>query len=271
MKIYSMLIAIIGFPLCVSAQLDSSGDNEQILQSHHPSLMITGRATVEVIPDLFEVTGIAFGETGNRLESLNVVSNQLAELRANLPSIKGLSSFEITTSNAIINTVRPNGCDNTSRSRRERPADCNPVAENVRIEFKITGQPVEAAGAVVAFASELDLERVTLSGFRVSDPSAAQSRAQALALKNAIGRASQLAEVSGGTLGPLLAISDQKNRRLRWDEFTGMDVLSELEMSEIAISDRFSPEATLFLRPEAQRFNGEIHAHFEITLPEASE
>lgn len=266
MKIVSMLIVVFIFPICIFAQSKTPEEHEPATQSHTPGLMITGRSIVEVMPDVFEVTGIALGEAETRSESLQVVSNQLSELRSNLPALEGLSMFEMTTSEALINSVRPNGCDETNRSRRERPEDCSPVAENVRVEFKITGHPVEAAGAVVAFASEMNLERVTLTGFQVSDPSAAQKRAQTLALKDAIDRATRLAEASGGTLGSILAMSDQKNRRLRWDEFIGESVLSELMLSDVAISDRRRPQVELFIQPEAQIFQGEIHAHFEIKL-----
>ena len=263
-----LIVVVIAFPSLVLAQASDSQESKSSEQNHTPGLMITGRSAVEVMPDLFEVTGHALGEAEERSEALELVSAQISELSAGLAALEGLSSFEVTTSEALINTVRPSGCDDSRRSRQERPADCSAVTENARIEIKIAGQPVEAAGAVVAFASELQLERVALTGFQVSDPSTAQKTAQALALQDAIDRASRLAEASGGTLGRLLAVSDQKNRRLRWDEFTGHNVSSELMLEEIAIADRFSPQVELLLLPEAHTFTGEIHAHFEIDFSE---
>ncbi|MGB0908352.1 MAG: SIMPL domain-containing protein [Maricaulaceae bacterium] len=211
MKYLGLMMA--GALLC-GCQVESTLHEDNI-----KTIAVTGVGEVQVMPDLFVVSGAIIKKN----ETSKTAMNEVAEV---VNSMQGFmsGSGELTQSDfnfASVNTVGVKDPDcllfneeadrtnNTLRKgeRRVKRKICNDVAQQSSLTFTFTGGPPEKAGFALSRFSESGAIRLKLDGYRVENLEEIELQAGELAVKNAREKADRIAAAAGTTVSGVLDLN----------------------------------------------------------------
>ena len=164
-------------------------------------IRVQGSAELERAAEIFRIT-VRIEERGpDRVAALAAASSKVDAIGDALGQLRGLSAFRITASDASTTRVRPRECQIGDAGFvtpvAERPEDCAPIESAAIATFTIEGEPAAAAGVVLSYLTDADVERASFEKFDVRDREAARLEVKQAALADAMTTARALAEQAG--------------------------------------------------------------------------
>ena len=166
-----------------------------------PTVSVTGEASVDVSPD---IATLSMGVTTQGKTATEAMSANSAQLTTVLDRLKaaGIAAQDLQTSNLSLN---PNwvGYDTGST-----PTIAGYTASNM---LNVRVRALDGLGAVLDAAITDGANTLNGLTFDVANPRPAMDRARSAAVADAVARATLLVTAAGGTLGPVLSISESSN------------------------------------------------------------
>ena len=177
------------------------------------TVQVTGTGTVETLPDI-ALLDLYFRGEGPTADAATtqIVAKQKA-VTEGLASLLG-SNNELTASNVTIIEARGSTCAD-ARGYGSQPrlstGDCAVTGFIATMQTRLKTRAVGKAATAAGLASRLGASDARVQGFALSDPNAAQAKANTAAIAVAAQRATALASGAGLRLGPIVTIRDQAN------------------------------------------------------------
>lgn len=228
-------------------------------ESDRPEILVTGKAEIAVLPDTFKIMGGLTSRGPSRADVLEELAKRIEDINETIPTLNGLETASVKTSEIAIYSIRPEGCDAEDNlsgySDEAYPKNCDPIEEYAGVTITIIGSPIQQAGNTLSLASELGFDQLEIDTFIVSDAMRHKNEAESLAIKDAIDRANRLAAASGTRVGEILAISDGNSRLQSWTEYS--EEVRERVLVTGSRTTRY-PNVTITLEPEPETFSAEV-------------
>lgn len=196
-----MLVAAMFFAAPISPAIAQSSTPER-------SIQVTGTAIVRTAPD---VATLGFWLRGEGATADAAATDLVARQKAVLSGLAGLlgAASEITTGNVVLIETRDRACDDNRGLPRLSQGACAVTGHIATMDGNVRTPAVDKAGTAVGLAARLGARDARLTGFQLSNPAEAMSRANAAAIRDARTRAEAVAAGAGVKLGPLLTVRDQ--------------------------------------------------------------
>lgn len=243
-RAFLALIMAYTMPVAGFAALASESDRPD-------TITILSKATIEVPPDIFIVSGNIFERAGSREAALQAASDTLETLKDEMRRLEGLEFARLNSDSAQIDPAYERGCETMARDERPREI-CEPVAYSVRIGLEMKAAPASEAGDAISLMTELGAKGARVDRYDLSDRESARRQALETAFEAARDQAEALAEATGRRLGEVHSVrySDpqvffQEQPFLRSDEVvvTGSrvrrpEVSLELEAAPTELSEQ---------------------------------
>ncbi|QQR89737.1 MAG: SIMPL domain-containing protein [Myxococcales bacterium] len=176
-------------------------------------LSVNGSARLTGKPDVARATiGVQVRATSVD-DAERLAKKQMTSI-VNAIKAKGVADRDLQTSNYSINFVqdsppRPEPGKETS-SKAELPTG-HYVVNN---QLDVSVRKLDTLGDVLAAATKAGANNIWGIRFELEDSAALEAKARAKAVQDAKEKAKALAELSGATLGPLLAVSESEADRI---------------------------------------------------------
>ncbi len=173
------------------------------------TVQVTGTGTVETLPDI-ALLDLYFRGEGPTADAATtqIVAKQKA-VTEGLASLLG-SNNELTASNVTIIEARSGTCaQGYGTQPRLSTGDCAVTGFIATMQTRVRTRAVEKAATAAGLASRLGASDARVQGFALSNPQAAQARANTAAIADATRRAAALASGAGLHLGPIVTMRDQ--------------------------------------------------------------
>ncbi|MFQ5563422.1 MAG: SIMPL domain-containing protein [Parvularculaceae bacterium] len=228
-------------------------------QDEPKQIIVDGEATIEVEPEIFNISGTIRARKDTARDALAEISERLARIRETLPNLEALEKLNIEASEAEIRPIQDAECVENSRYRFD--AMCPVTGYFGSIGLKIKGSPAQLSGQVLSLLSELGAESVSLNSYSVEDMDAAHSRALEAAVADAREKAAKIAGAANAVLvGPT---------RIQFGEgFGDQRVYARyapaLDQIVVTGSKVVQPEIDLDLDPQPISIASKVVAAFEI-------
>lgn len=189
-----LFAAAIAFPQLAAAQ-ESPRPNP-------PRIVVVGEGEAAIAPDMAILTLAVLREADTAREALDDANKAMAEVIASLKEA-GVEARDIQTSGVQIN---PKHVYPSSSGGDQQPRI---VGYQVSNNLTVRVRDVAALGAIIDRAVTLGVNQGGSITFANDDPSAATTEARKRAVRDAIERATTLAEAAGVGLGPIVELSEQ--------------------------------------------------------------
>lgn len=175
------------------------------------TIQVTGTAAVRTPPDLATLVAYLRGEGPTPDAATRDIAVKQRTVTEGVAGYLGLGG-EITTSEVVLIEARGPTCSGQSNygaQPRLSSGDCAVVGYIATMQMRVRTPAVEKAGTAAALAARLGASDARVQGFLLSDPQAAQARANAAAFEDARRRAAALASGARVRLGEITAVRDQ--------------------------------------------------------------
>jgi uncharacterized protein YggE len=196
----SLVLLVVGaFGFNLSSSSDTTGTGSNIVSQQNVGIWVTGTGKVTVVPDIAVINlGVNV-----RMETLAEAQQQAAESMAAIMAVLdsyNIDEKDIQTSNYYISPIWNWDKDNNQY------LDGYYVNNTVTVKVRNTDDTGKVIDDVVAAGGEYTV--INGISFTVNDTESYYTEARAKAMANAIAKATQLAELSGVTLGDPTYIYD---------------------------------------------------------------
>lgn len=175
------------------------------------TIQVTGTGTVETVPDVALLEIYLRGEGATPDAATKAIAAKQKAVTSEMAALLG-SDSEITTSNVTIIEARSGVCAD-ARGYGSQPrissGDCAVIGYIATIQTSVRTRSVANAATAAGLASRLGASDARVQGFALSNPQAAQDRANAAAVQDARRRAAALAQGAGLHLGAIVTVRDQ--------------------------------------------------------------
>ncbi|MBB5709862.1 SIMPL domain-containing protein [Sphingomonas xinjiangensis] len=177
------------------------------------TIQVTGTGIVQTVPDIALLDIYLRGEGATPDAATIAIAAKQKAVHRGLTGLLGTDA-ELTTSNVTIIEARGAACTD-ARGYNSQPristGDCAVIGYIATIQMNVRTRAVEKAATAAGLASRLGASDARVQGFTLSDPEAAQGRANAAAVETARKKAAALASGAGHKLGTIVAVRDQAN------------------------------------------------------------
>lgn len=163
-------------------------------------ISVTGRGSVEMVPDMATISIGVQEQAQEAAEAMSAASRAVAAILTRLDAA-GIAPRDVQTDNLSLQPV----WSRSSTNNRD-PRIIGFVARNT---LTIRVRDLDILGATLDAVVQDGANTFNGLNFSVQDPEPAIARARAAAVKDAIARATQLADAAGVQLGPVQSISEQ--------------------------------------------------------------
>lgn len=176
------------------------------------TLSVTGVGEVEVMPDLFVLSGAIIKQQESSREAMNALADIVNDIQARAGATEALSSQEFNFASVVTTGVKEPECllfnqeaDRTNATLREgerrvKKRVCKDISQQASISFTFTAGPPNAAGELLAAFSEAGAIRLTLDGYKINNIEEIELQAGERAIANAREKADRLAKAGGATI-----------------------------------------------------------------------
>ena len=173
------------------------------------TVQVTGTGIVQTLPDI-ALLDIYFRGEGSTPDA--ATTQIVAKQKAVTDGLVGLlgSNNELTGSNVTIIEARSGTCvQGYGNQPRLSTGDCAVTGFIATMQTRVRTRAVEKAATAAGLASRLGASDARVQGFALSNPQAAQAKANAAAIADAAQRAAALASGARLHLGPIVSLRDQ--------------------------------------------------------------
>lgn len=166
-----------------------------------PRIVVVGEGEATLAPDMAIVSLAVMREAGTAREALDAANEAMAAVIAAMKEA-GVEARDLQTSGLQINPryVYPQGGDQEQQPRI--------VAYQVANTLSVRVRDIARVGEIVDRSVTLGVNQGGSISFTNDDPAAATTQARRLAVRDAVARATTLAEAAGVSLGPILELSE---------------------------------------------------------------
>ncbi|MBW6526976.1 SIMPL domain-containing protein [Sphingomonas sp. RHCKR7] len=175
------------------------------------TIQVTGTAAVRTPPGIALLVAYLRGEGATPEAATRAIADKQRAVGDGVAGFLGAGA-EISTSEVIVIEARGAGCTD-QRGYGSQPrlssGDCAVVGYIATMQTSVRTPAVDKAATAAALAARLGASDARVTGFLLTDPQAAQARANAAAFEDARRRASALAGGAGVRLGPITSVRDQ--------------------------------------------------------------
>ncbi len=177
------------------------------------TVQVMGTGIVQTVPDIALLDIYLRGEGATPDAATTAIAAKQTAVSEGLTSLLG-SGNELTAGNVTIIEARGSSCAD-ARGYGSQPrlstGDCAVTGFIATMQTRLKTRAVGKAATAAGLASRLGASDARVQGFALSDPNAAQARANTAAIAVAAQRATALASGAGLRLGPIVMIRDQAN------------------------------------------------------------
>lgn len=189
-----LLAAAFLLPHAASAQ-------EAAPRANPPRIVVVGEGEATLAPDMAIVSLAVMREAATAREALDAANEAMAAVIAAMKEA-GIEARDLQTSGLQINPryVYPQGGDQEQQPRI--------VAYQVANTLSVRVRDIATVGEIIDRSVTLGVNQGGSISFTNDDPAAATTEARKLAVRDAVARATTLAEAAGVTLGPIVELSE---------------------------------------------------------------
>lgn len=184
------------FPLLLAAALAIA--TPVAAQTTAPTITVTGTGEVSAAPDMAIVSLGVEEQADSARDAMQRASRAAGAILARLEEM-GVAARDVQTSELSLSPV-------WSTPERDAPREITGYAARNQVTVRL--RDLDALGGVLDAVLEDGANRFGGLSFTLEDPSEPMAAARAAAVRDAMSRASQLAEAAGVTLGPVQSISE---------------------------------------------------------------
>ncbi|WP_076069431.1 SIMPL domain-containing protein [Sphingomonas montana] len=174
-------------------------------------MQVTGSGIVQTVPDIAVLDIYLRGEGPAPDDATTMIAAKQKAVTDGLRGFLG-SDSELTASNVVIIEARASSCAD-ARGYGSQPrlstGDCAVSGFIATMQLRVRTRAVGKSATAAGLASRLGASDARVQGFALSDPEAAQARANAAAIAVAGRRAAALASGAGLRLGSIVTVRDQ--------------------------------------------------------------
>lgn len=170
-----------------------------------PRVAVTGNGSVMTPPDLATIDYRIVGEGPTSDAAVTALVARRDRIAAGVAALD--RRIAPRASEVSVTEVRSPDCRQDDGRPRLSTGACAVIGYVATLGMTIRTAAVTQAGTLVGLIGRLGGSDPRLTGFALADPGAAQRRAIAAALADAKAKAQAIAQGSGVTLGPLIAVS----------------------------------------------------------------
>jgi len=207
-KSSAMAAAIFAIAGCTPAAVKPN----EIKRDDIKTLSVTGVGEVELMPDLFVLSGAIIQQDGTSREAMNALADIVNQVQARAADNKDLKTrdFSFATVNSV--GVKDPECllfnqeaDRTNSTLRKgearvRKRVCKDISQQASISFTFTAGPPNLAGDMLSAFSESGAIRLTLDGYKIKNIEDIELQAGERAVANAREKADRLAAAGGAKI-----------------------------------------------------------------------
>ena len=176
------------------------------------TLSVTGVGEVEVMPDLFVLSGAIIQQDESSREAMNALADIVNAIQARAKDSAALTSREFSFASVNTIGVKDPECllfnqeaDRTNATLREgekriKKRVCKDISQQASISFTFTAGPPNEAGDMLAAFSESGAIRLTLDGYKIQSIEEIELQAGEKAVANAREKADRLAAAGGAKI-----------------------------------------------------------------------
>lgn len=216
-------------------------------------IQVEGEATIEVMPDIFELSASIHSRSSTQAQALAEASATYSKIQEDLPQLEGLEKLAVTTSEVSIVPIYDYECQEKLYDEEQCPI----IAYSGIILISVKGAPVSVTGNTLSFVSELGADVVEFDAFRVSNLPDYQQKAISTAVQNARKKAELIATASGETITGAVKIQAGRDFDSGFFEMDADTII--VTGSRIQV-----PRVSLDIEPQPISVSAKVVAAFEI-------
>ncbi|WP_292062451.1 SIMPL domain-containing protein [Brevundimonas sp. UBA7664] len=224
----------------------------QEVSPERASIVVTGTGRAEAPPDLFTVTAGIEGRGVDQVAALQALASRQRVVMEGLGRLEGLTSTEVTTDGAGIESISDPECGNSDYS----PETCPIVGYSASMTVRLVGSPVQRAGDALSLAGELGARDARVVRIHLSDNSDLREAANRAAFADARRQADLLASAAGQRVVRTVRIATPDARSMA----SSSDALADI----VDFEPRVRPVAPLVFAPPPTEFVTHLTVTFEI-------
>jgi len=176
------------------------------------TLSVTGVGEVEVMPDLFVLSGAIIQKDDTSREAMNSLADIVNQVQARAADNKDLKSRDFSFATVNTTGVKDPECllfnqeaDRTNSTlrkgeKRVKKRVCKDISQQASISFTFTAGPPNVAGDMLSAFSESGAIRLTLDGYKIKNIEEIELQAGERAVANAREKADRLAAAGGAKI-----------------------------------------------------------------------
>jgi uncharacterized protein YggE len=175
------------------------------------TVQVMGTGVVQTVPDIALLDIYLRGEGATPDAASTAIATKQKAVSEGLAGLLGPGN-ELTAGNVTVIESRGSACMD-ARGYNSQPrlstGDCAVTGFIATMQTRLKTRAVSKAATAAGLASRLGASDARVQGFALSDPNAAQAKANTAAIAVAAGRAAALASGASLRLGPIISIRDQ--------------------------------------------------------------
>lgn len=199
-----------------------SKTGEEIERDKIKTLSVTGVGEVEVMPDLFVLSGAIIQKDDTSRAAMNSLADIVNEVQARAADNKSLKTRDFSFATVNTTGIKDPECllfnqeadrTNTTLRKNERRVKkrvCKDIAQQASISFTFTAGPPNAAGDMLSAFSESGAIRLTLDGYKIKNIDEIELQAGERAVANAREKADRLAAAGGAKITGVVDLNSYK-------------------------------------------------------------
>jgi len=205
-------IGLCGAAITLAACEAASVQPVEINRDEIKTLSVTGVGEVEVMPDLFVLSGAIIQQDDTSRGAMNALADIVNQVQARAQENTDLRArdFSFATVNTV--SVKDPECllfnqeaDRTNSTlrpgeRRVKKRVCKDISQQASISFTFTAGPPNKAGDMLSAFSESGAIRLTLDGYKIKNIDEIELQAGERAVANAREKADRLAAAGGAQI-----------------------------------------------------------------------
>lgn len=192
---------------------------DEIERDKIKTLSVTGVGEVQVMPDLFVLSGAIIQKSDNSRAAMNSLAKIVNAVQTRANENSDLTSRDFSFASVNTGGVKDPECllfnqetDRTNSTLRPQEARvekrvCEDISQQASISFTFTAGPPDLAGAMLSAFSESGAIRLTLDGYRIRNIDEIELQAGELAVANAREKANRLAAAAGAEITGVLDLN----------------------------------------------------------------
>ncbi|MEM1409545.1 MAG: SIMPL domain-containing protein [Pseudomonadota bacterium] len=200
---FLLLLPLVAMAACSEGLIIQPSDAPQ----KQRSISVRGEAVVTAVPD---IAVLSFGVSVSQPTSTAAFEQASIKTNAVIAALKdaGIEDRDVQTEQV---SLRPIYAEN-DRGRRDRNVI---VAYEAYQGLVVRLRQIKSAGSVIDAAVRAGANGLNSFQMTIDDTAGLRDEARVVAVKNAVGKASRMAEAAGASLGPVLSLSANDNNRPR--------------------------------------------------------